>query len=54
MKIFAKRMAVLREHIRTESEHDMDALLEYDLGLHERRRWRSPRIHARASRLSLS
>jgi hypothetical protein len=27
MKISAKRMAVLREHIRAESEHDMDALL---------------------------
>jgi steroid delta-isomerase-like uncharacterized protein len=28
MKISAKRMAVLREHIRAESEHDMPALLE--------------------------
>jgi len=27
MKISAKRMAVLREHIRAESEHDMKALL---------------------------
>ena len=27
MKISAKRMAVLREHIRAETEHDMDALL---------------------------
>ena len=27
MKIPAKRMAVLREHIRAESEHDMDALI---------------------------
>ena len=27
MKIPAKRMEVLREHIRAESEHDMDALL---------------------------
>ena len=27
MKISAKRMAILREHIRAESEHDMDALL---------------------------
>src|ERR1700726_5311673 len=27
MKISAKRMAALREHIRAESEHDMDALL---------------------------
>ena len=27
MLVSAKRMAVLREHIRAESEHDMDALL---------------------------
>ena len=27
MKISAKRMAVLREHVRAESEHDMDASL---------------------------
>jgi len=27
MKISAKRMAVLREHIRSESKHDMEALL---------------------------
>ena len=27
MKISAKRMAVLREHVRAESEHEMDALL---------------------------
>jgi steroid delta-isomerase-like uncharacterized protein len=27
MQISAKRMAALREHIRAESEHDMDALL---------------------------
>jgi hypothetical protein len=27
MRVSAKRMAVLREHIRAESEHDMDALL---------------------------
>jgi hypothetical protein len=27
MKVSAKRMAVLREHVRAESEHDMDALL---------------------------
>jgi steroid delta-isomerase-like uncharacterized protein len=27
MEISAKRMAVLREHVRAESEHDMDALL---------------------------
>ena len=27
MKISAKRMAVLREHIRAESEHDMEALI---------------------------
>ena len=27
MKVSAKRMAVLREHVRAESEHDMEALL---------------------------
>lgn len=27
MKISSERMAVLREHVRAESEHDMDALL---------------------------
>jgi hypothetical protein len=27
MKISAKRMAVLHDHVRAESEHDMDALL---------------------------
>ena len=28
MQISAKRMAALREHIRVESEHDMDTLIE--------------------------
>jgi hypothetical protein len=27
MKISAKRMAVLHEHVRAESEHDMETLL---------------------------
>jgi hypothetical protein len=27
MRVSAKRMAVLREHVRPESEHDMEALL---------------------------
>ena len=27
MQISAKRMAALREHIRAESEHDMDTLI---------------------------